>query len=187
MQEIQDHCHSYSDVMDAAQAARKWREKMFSPAPPKPPVEPEPAPQEVLEIPAFLPARPAIPGPNDFNIARPSVQEIIRRMARIAGFTVTDLCSARRTFPLVRPRQIAMALAKELTECSLPDIGRKFGGRDHTTVLHAIRRYAPLMDATIVAMQPHASLDDWINTALQLSQTIPLANYRRGAHRDGGK
>jgi hypothetical protein len=187
---MQDHCHSASHVRAAAQAARKWREKMFSPAPPKPPepeLEPEPAPQEVLEIPAFLPARPAIPGPNDFNIARPSVQEIIRRMARIAGFTVTDLCSARRTFPLVRPRQIAMALAKELTQRTLPDIGRKFGGRDHTTILHAVRRYAPLMDATRVAMQPHASLDDWINTALELSQTIPLANYRRGAHRDGGK
>ena len=52
----------------------------------------------------------------------------------------TDLVSARRTQAIVRPRQIAMYLAKVMTPRSLPEIGRRFGGRDHTTVLHAVRK-----------------------------------------------
>jgi chromosomal replication initiator protein len=52
---------------------------------------------------------------------------------------MADLLSKRRTRSLARPRQMAMALAKELTEHSLPEIGDAFGGRDHTTVLHACR------------------------------------------------
>ncbi len=48
--------------------------------------------------------------------------------------------SARRSRSIARPRQIAMFLAKQLTQHSLPDIGRRFGGRDHTTVLHAVKK-----------------------------------------------
>ncbi len=51
-----------------------------------------------------------------------------------------DILSSRRTATVVRPRQIAMYLAKSLTLRSLPEIGRRFGGRDHTTVLHAVRK-----------------------------------------------
>jgi len=52
--------------------------------------------------------------------------------------------SKKRTRNVARPRQMAMALAKELTQLSLPDIGEAFGGRDHTTVLHACRKIAEL-------------------------------------------
>jgi chromosomal replication initiator protein len=52
--------------------------------------------------------------------------------------------SKKRSRNVARPRQIAMALAKELTQLSLPDIGEAFGGRDHTTVLHACRKIADL-------------------------------------------
>jgi chromosomal replication initiator protein len=58
-----------------------------------------------------------------------------------------DLLSKRRTRTIVRPRQIAMYLAKEVTGCSLPELGRRMGGRDHTTVLHAIRTIASLIEA----------------------------------------
>ena len=51
-----------------------------------------------------------------------------------------DILSSRRTATVVRPRQIAMYLSKLLTPRSLPEIGRRFGGRDHTTVLHAVRK-----------------------------------------------
>jgi len=54
------------------------------------------------------------------------------------------MASKRRTRTVARPRQIAMALAKELTQHSLPEIGEAFGGRDHTTVLHACRKVAEL-------------------------------------------
>ena len=55
-----------------------------------------------------------------------------------------DLLSERRNRAVARPRQAAMWLAKQLTTRSLPDIGRRFGGRDHTTVLHAVRRIEAL-------------------------------------------
>ena len=51
-----------------------------------------------------------------------------------------DILSSRRTAVVVKPRQVAMFLAKTLTMRSLPEIGRRFGGRDHTTVLHAVRK-----------------------------------------------
>ena len=58
---------------------------------------------------------------------------------------VSDLHSRQRTRRVVRPRQIAMALAKELTSMSLPEIGDAFGGRDHTTVMHAQRKVEELV------------------------------------------
>ncbi len=57
----------------------------------------------------------------------------------------SDLLSSRRTANVVRPRQVAMYLAKTLTLRSLPEIGRRFGGRDHTTVLHAVRKIEGLV------------------------------------------
>jgi chromosomal replication initiator protein len=57
---------------------------------------------------------------------------------------VADLLSKRRSRSIARPRQLAMALSKELTGHSLPEIGDAFGGRDHTTVLHACRKIADL-------------------------------------------
>ena len=60
---------------------------------------------------------------------------------------ITDMHSKKRSRAVARPRQIAMALAKELTQLSLPEIGSNFGGRDHTTVLHACRTIAALREA----------------------------------------
>ncbi|HEU0221232.1 MAG TPA: chromosomal replication initiator protein DnaA, partial [Paracoccaceae bacterium] len=69
-----------------------------------------------------------------------TVEEIIRKVADHYNLRISDLLSARRSRGLVRPRQIGMFLAKQLTSRSLPEIGRRFGGRDHTTVLHAVRK-----------------------------------------------
>ena len=66
-------------------------------------------------------------------------------MAEYFKMRVSDLHSKRRNRQITRPRQIAMALAKELTTMSLPEIGDAFGGRDHTTVLHAQRKIAELV------------------------------------------
>lgn len=63
------------------------------------------------------------------------------------GLEMDDLLSAKRDRHLARPRQIAMSLAKQLTTLSLPDLGRAFGGRDHTTVLHAVRKIDELRRA----------------------------------------
>jgi chromosomal replication initiator protein len=71
---------------------------------------------------------------------RVRIEDIQRVVARHYNVSKADLLSSRRTRTIVRPRQIAMYLAKVLTPRSLPEIGRRFGGRDHTTVLHAVRK-----------------------------------------------
>ncbi len=76
--------------------------------------------------------------------ARPTVDSIQRATAKHFSISLDELLSKRRARAIARPRQIAMYLAKQLTTRSLPDIGRRFGGRDHTTVIHAIKRIEAL-------------------------------------------
>ncbi len=75
---------------------------------------------------------------------RVRIEDIQRVVARQYNVSRADLLSSRRTANVVRPRQVAMYLAKVLTLRSLPEIGRRFGGRDHTTVLHAVRKIEAL-------------------------------------------
>ncbi len=73
-----------------------------------------------------------------------TIDEIIRKVADHYTLRISDLLSARRARSVARPRQVAMYLAKTLTSRSLPEIGRRFGGRDHTTVIHAVRKIEEL-------------------------------------------
>jgi chromosomal replication initiator protein len=75
---------------------------------------------------------------------RVTIEEIQRRVAEHYNIRIADMQSARRARAVARPRQMAMYLAKQLTPRSLPEIGRKFGGRDHTTVMYAIRKIEEL-------------------------------------------
>lgn len=116
--------------------------------------------------PQVLPAPPAVPNvnPDPFVFAvnyhsfppneplalqsdtRPSIRQIQREtLKRFPHVTMIDLASSRRTAAVVRPRQIAMYVAKSITLWSLPAIGRSFGGKDHTTVLHAVRKITSLI------------------------------------------
>ena len=70
---------------------------------------------------------------------RVTIDEIQKLVSAHFDLKPVDLVSARRARAVARPRQIAMYLAKRLTTRSLPEIGRKFGGRDHSTVIHAVR------------------------------------------------
>jgi chromosomal replication initiator protein len=76
-----------------------------------------------------------------------SIENIQKTVADYYKIKVAEMYSSKRTRNLARPRQIAMALAKELTNLSLPEIGEAFGGRDHTTVLHACRKVAELRNS----------------------------------------
>ena len=76
---------------------------------------------------------------------RVTIEEIQRKVAEHWNIRLTDMSSARRARAVARPRQVAMYLAKQLTSRSLPEIGRKFGNRDHTTVMHAVSRITELM------------------------------------------
>jgi len=74
-----------------------------------------------------------------------TVSLVMSETANYLGFTLDELCSASRTRSLVNARQIAMYLTRDLTDLSLPKIGEAFGGRDHTTVLHAVKKITALM------------------------------------------
>jgi chromosomal replication initiator protein len=77
---------------------------------------------------------------------RVTIEEIQKKVAEHWNIRLTDMSSARRARNVARPRQVAMYLAKQLTSRSLPEIGRKFGNRDHTTVMHAVSRVTELME-----------------------------------------
>ena len=76
-----------------------------------------------------------------------SIDNIQRTVAEYYKIKVADLLSKRRTRTVTRPRQVAMSLAKELTNHSLPEIGEAFGGRAHTTVLHACKKIVELQES----------------------------------------
>jgi chromosomal replication initiator protein len=81
------------------------------------------------------------------NDRRVTIEEIQRRVAEHFNIKQADMQSPRRARQVARPRQVAMYLAKQLTTRSLPEIGRKFGGRDHTTVMHAVKKVEELCAA----------------------------------------
>lgn len=87
-----------------------------------------------------------------------SIDNIQRTVAEYYNIKLSDLLSKRRNRTIARPRQVAMSLSKELTNHSLPEIGDAFGGRDHTTVLHACRKVAELKDSSADLAEDHKNL-----------------------------
>lgn len=87
-----------------------------------------------------------------------SIENIQKTVADFYKIKVVEMYSKKRTRSLVRPRQMAMSLAKELTSLSLPDIGEAFGGRDHTTVLHACRKIIELKEQDATMSREYALL-----------------------------
>ena len=86
------------------------------------------------------------------NNRRVTIEEIQKKVAEHFNIRLSDMSSPRRARAVARPRQIAMYLAKQLTSRSLPEIGRTFGGRDHTTVMHAVSRIESLkLEDTLIA------------------------------------
>jgi chromosomal replication initiator protein len=78
-----------------------------------------------------------------------TIDNIQRTVAEYSKIKMSDMLSKRRNRSVARPRQVAMCLAKELTNHSLPEIGDAFGGRDHTTVMHACKQIAKLRQTSI--------------------------------------
>ena len=92
-----------------------------------------------------------------------SIENIQKTVANYYKIRIADLLSAKRNRSLARPRQLAMSLAKELTNHSLPEIGDAFGGRDHTTVLHACKKISE------VCLTDNKIKEDLINLRRALS------------------
>ncbi len=87
------------------------------------------------------------------------IDNIQRTVAEYYNIKISDILSKRRNRTIARPRQVAMALAKELTNHSLPEIGEAFGGRDHTTVLHACRKIAELRESNTDVAEDYKNLN----------------------------
>lgn len=127
-------------VADAAaiRFERKWRKQLPSsnetPAPEQPVTETKP-PDKCDERAWTI----TICGVADLPRRPPSVNEIIRAVAAEYRVSVMDIVSARCAKKVVLPRHIAMLLARRLTHLSMPQIGQRMGGRDHTTILHGVR------------------------------------------------
>ena len=83
------------------------------------------------------------------NDRRVTIEEIQKRVAEHYNIKLSEMSSERRARAVARPRQVAMFLSKQLTQRSLPEIGRKFGGRDHTTVMHAVRKIEQLKESDL--------------------------------------
>ena len=94
------------------------------------------------------------------SVHKTSIEDIQKRTAEFYKLELRDFHSPQRSRRVARPRQVAMYLARELTMRSLPEIGRRFGGRDHTTVLHACRRIAALCEEDPVLKQEVDFLKD---------------------------
>ena len=95
---------------------------------------------------------------------RVSIEEIQRKVADHYNLRMNDMISARRARNVARPRQVAMYLAKQLTQRSLPEIGRRFGGRDHTTVMHAVSRVTELIGQDVALAEDVALLRKMLET-----------------------
>jgi chromosomal replication initiator protein len=94
-----------------------------------------------IDVPLVTEALKDLLALQDKQVSIDNIQKVVADYYKIK---VSDLLSKRRSRSVARPRQVAMALSKELTNHSLPEIGEAFGGRDHTTVLHATRKIKEL-------------------------------------------
>ena len=110
---------------------------------------------------------------------RPILQEIKGVVCAQGGVRVADIDSEQRTASIVVARHIAMMLCRMLTHRSLPDIGRRFGGRDHTTVIHALDKMQPVMDA-IKDQVGKIPLRDLVALAFRTYWEIKPKSPRRG-------
>lgn len=135
-----------SMLQDLHEAHRARMRRLNPPPKPKPAMPPPPhedvvaAPPKprIWAFPTLTEMEPALPW-------RPAIGRIMGMVSRYYDVSEVDLYSARRARNIVRPRQVAMYLAKTLTTRSFPEIGRRVGDRDHTTVLHAVRKITALI------------------------------------------
>ena len=150
------------EVITPAEAKRRYMEiyRRNHPAPKPVPIVRAEKPKPVLRLvpPEPVEVAPAIaeeaaapaaePPVRDWLIieTKPKIASVLRETAAHYGVTVADIVSARRTADVMKPRQMAMYIARFVTLRSLPEIGRRMGDRDHTTILHGVRRIEAMIE-----------------------------------------
>lgn len=163
-----DHCQTAEDVIrNAREVVAKRRAQLpkrpMSIIPFSKPIALEPS-LEVL-IRAAYPAR----YPLSRNV---SVREIQAEVCRVCGVKLADMLSSRRHKGLVEARMIAVMLTRHLTPKSFPEIGRLFGGRDHTTIIHARVKMEPVLIDIKARLHDSAPLSDWVAAAVEAHNRI---------------
>jgi len=116
---------------------------------------------------------------------RPSIPDIKRAVCAQFDITRADIESARREAHIVAPRHLAMALARRLSMRTLVFIGRHFGGRDHTTVKHAVRKMQPVVDAVASRLPESATAEEWARAGRQQLDEIAGRARERPSRRGG--
>lgn len=110
---------------------------------------------------------------------RPTLESVVAATADVFNESVDDVLSTRRTADLCQARHVAVGLCKALTLRSLPEIAKFFCHRDHTTILHSVRKFEPVLDAIRLRISPAASPEMWAAVAFEELLTTPLAKRRR--------
>ena len=198
---LTDTIHTGQEAIARAMAVRQRRRTIFArvmPPPPPPPVEkeqpPEIIPPIIFSMPAEFPTLQTSTGGAfglfyGYRIAVteisdrhkiPSIRKIQDSVCELGNLTREDLLSQRRDCRVVKVRHVGMMLARLLTLHSFPEIGRKFAGRDHSTVLHACRKLAPVA-AEIRPLIGHCTLRKLVAASFDLYDK--LCPELRNGHR----
>ena len=173
---VQD-CKTAEEVMTAARRVIECRDKWFSkPKPVSPPLK-TPSFEELVDA-AYPKDYPRVSDQLSLPL-QPSIAEITRSVCAAYKITRNDMISKRRDKLVVTARHVAQAICKRLTAKSFPEIGRRFGGRDHTTVLHAVRRMQPIIDAVQADLQGDASLALWVQRCKHYADALPRQKRRK--------
>lgn len=141
---------------------------------------PAPVPVVVSEKPRRAKLSPVVHARNDLTHApKITMAEIQSAVCAVTGQTVMAMKSSRRTVDIVTSRHIAILICVSLTTCSLPQIGRAFGGRDHTTVLHALRKMKPVEDELNKILKPTDPVITWALEAVRLERELKPVSPKR--------
>jgi hypothetical protein len=139
-------------------------------------ISPWPPADFVGPLEVYGPPRPAGHGWRPAEQA--ALLDILKAVAERWRVTVIDLRSDRRNWGIIVPRHVAVMLCKTLTKSSYPTIGRAFGGRDHTTMLHAATRYDWLRLQLIQILTPQDPLTLWVSEAYDHARLGPVQNHK---------
>lgn len=165
-----DRCQTADDVRENARRVMErrraqWREtkaRMYAPKPP----EPESFFDRLVReaYPAVYPIQPVT---QHFNI-----RQIQEEVCRVADIKLSEMIRKSRHTKLVIARHIAVMLSRHFTSRSLPEIGRMFGGRDHTTIIHACAKLHPVLSDIEGRLSSSASLAEWVAAAFEAYDRI---------------
>jgi hypothetical protein len=168
-------CQTAAEVRERLRAHAERRRRLSGPIPATPAIklsfpEPQPIEEDALtkETQQMIDAAVAMVRSVSTTRVRPTIRAIMQHTALVYGIHLNEILSRRRDKEVCQARQVAMLLAKLLTSQSFPYIGRYFGDRDHTTVMHAFKKLKWLSDALSPPLTDNDPVETWAARAAEL-------------------